>query len=152
MDCEDFSDELGCQTAIINKNNYLKDRPPKNAVVRIKIELLEILEIDEVKMQFKNQFKLYMKWLDSRLTFHNLHEQQSLNKLVDEEKNEIWTPSLIFENTDEKIHTKVDKKSEISVRKEGNFSKMDIDNVDNVFLYHGGENPLMMNRVFHTKW
>ena len=60
----------------MDENNYLKDKPPKEAVVKIKIELLTILEIGEVEMLFRNQFKIYMEWLDSRVTFYNLHENQ----------------------------------------------------------------------------
>ena len=60
-DCEDVSDEKGCKIIVIDEKNYLKDKPPKNAVVKIMIELLKILEIGEVNMLFRNQFKLYME-------------------------------------------------------------------------------------------
>ena len=48
-DCEDISDEKGCKIVVIDQNNYLKDKPPKEAVLKIKIELLKILEIGEVE-------------------------------------------------------------------------------------------------------
>ena len=79
------------------------------------------LEIGEVAMLFRNQFKLYMEWFDSRVTFYNLHANQGLNTLVEEEKQKIWTPSLIFDNTDEKVRTRTDAESLISVKREGNF-------------------------------
>ena len=151
-DCEDISDEKGCKIVIIDENNYLKDKPPKQAVVKIKIELLKILEIGEVEMLFRSQFKLYMEWLDSRVTFYNLHGNQGLNTLVQEEKQKIWTPSMIFDNTDEKVRTRTDTESLISVKREGNFSRNTINNVDNVFIYHGAENPLEMSRVYHIGW
>ena len=83
-------------------------KPPKQAVVKIKIEWLKILEIGEVEMLFRSQFKLYLEWLDSRVTFYNLHGNQGLNTLVQEEKQKIWTPSMIFDNTEDKIRTKTD--------------------------------------------
>ena len=79
------------------------------------------LEIGEVAMLFRNQFKLYMEWFDSRVTFYNLHANQGLNTLVEEEKQKIWTPSLIFDNTDEKVRTRTGAESLISVKREGNF-------------------------------
>ena len=51
-DCEDINDEKGCKIVVIDQNNYLKDKPPKEAVLKIKIELLKILEIGEVEMLF----------------------------------------------------------------------------------------------------
>ena len=103
-------------------------------------------------MLFRSQFKLYLQWLDSRVTFYNLHGNQGLNTLVQDEKQKIWTPSMIFDNTDEKVRTKTDAESLISVKREGNFSSNTIDNVDNVYIYHGLENPLEMSRVYHIGW
>ena len=107
-DCEDISDEKGCKIVVIDENNYLKDKPPKETVLKIKIELLKILEIGEVEMLFRCQFKLFLEWFDSRVTFYNLKENQLLNTLVEDEKQNIWTPSMIFDNTDEKVRTKTD--------------------------------------------
>ena len=104
---------------MIDEKNYLKDKPPKKAIVKIRIELLKILEIGEVQMLFRNKFKLYMQWSDSRVTFYNLQENSILNTLVEEEKMKIWTPSLIFDNTDQQVQTSMDKKSLISVKREG---------------------------------
>ena len=103
-------------------------------------------------MLFRNQFKLYMEWFDSRVTFYNLHKDSGLNTLVEEEKKKIWTPSLIFDNTDQKVRTRTDEESLISVKREGNFSRNTIDNIDNVYIYHGSKNPLEMSRVYHTGW
>ena len=151
-DCDDISDEKGCKIVVIDENNYLKDKPPKETVLKIKIELLKILEIGEIEMLFRCQFKLFLEWFDSRVTFYNLKENQLLNTLVEDEKQNIWTPSMIFDNTDEKVRTKTDVESLISVKREGNFSRNTIDNVDNVYIYDGAENPLQMSRVYHIGW
>ena len=151
-DCQDISDEKGCKIVVIDENNYLKDKPPKEVVVKIKIDLLTILEIGEVEMLFRNQFKIYMEWLDSRVTFFNLHKNQGLNSLVEAEKRNIWTPFLIFDNTDNKVRTITDEESNISVKRQGNFSRSTLDEVDNVYIYQGDENPLEMYRVYHIGW
>ena len=103
-------------------------------------------------MLFRNQYRLYMEWFDSRVTFYNLQENQGLNTLIQEEKDRIWTPSLIFDNTDQKVRTTTDEESLISVKRIGNFTRNTIDNVDNVYMYQGSENPLEMNRVYQTGW
>ena len=118
----------------------------------MRIELMKILEIGEVEMLFRVKFSLSMEWFDSRITFHNLHGNQLLNTLIDEEKHRIWTPSMIFHNTDESTRTTTDKKSLISVKREGNLSRNTIKSVDNVHVYDGAENPMEMNRVYHTSW
>ena len=101
---------------------------------------------------FRTQFKLFIEWSDSRIIFHNLHENQGLNSLIQEEKQKIWTPTLVFDNTDQKIRTVTDAESSISVKKEGDFVRNSIDNVDNVYMYSGAENPLEMSRVYHIGW
>ena len=120
--------------------------------MKIKIQLLKILEIGEIEMLFRNQFKLYMEWFDSRITFYNLQENQGLNTLVEEEKFKIWTPSLIFDNTDQKVPSLTDEESHISVKREGKFEQNTLEDVDNVYMYKGEENPIEMNRVYHTGW
>ena len=151
-DCDDISDEKGCKIVVIDENNYLKDKPPKETVVKVKIELLKILQIGEVEMLFRNQFKLRMEWYDPRVTFYNLHKNQGLNTLVEQEKAKIWTPSMIFDNTDQKIRTTTDEESLVSVKREGYYSRNTIDNEDNVYMYDGAENPIEMSRVYHTGW
>ena len=152
VDCEDISDERGCKLVVLDEKNYLKDKPPRNAKVKMRIELMKILEIGEVEMLFRVKFALSMEWFDSRITFHNLHGNQLLNTLIDDEKQRIWTPTMIFVNTDESTRTTTDKKSLISVKREGNLARNTIKSVDNVHVYDGAENPMEMNRVYHTSW
>ena len=137
---------------MLDEENYLKDKPPSNAVVKIRIELLKVLEIGEVEMLFRNQFVLSLEWFDSRIEFHNLHSKQGLNSLIFEEKKQIWAPSLVFDNTDEKTMTTTDKKTLLSVRREGNFTRNTIENIDNIHVYKGAENPLKMVGIYHTSW
>ena len=49
------------ETLSAMRKNYLKDKTPNKAVVKIRIELLEILEIKEIKMFLSTQFKLFMQ-------------------------------------------------------------------------------------------
>ena len=151
-DCDDISDEKGCKIIVVDPKNYMKDKPPKEGVVKIRVELLKILEIGEVAMLYRTQYVLYQEWLDPRIELYNLHENQGLNTLVEDEKQMIWTPTLIFDNTDEKTRTTTDRESIVSVKREGTFTINSIENVDNVYIFQGLYNPLDMNRVYETQW
>ena len=150
--CEDISDEKGCKIVVVDSKNYLKDKPPQQAVVKLKVELLKILEIDEVAMLYRTKYTVNQEWFDPRITFYNLHWNQELNNLVEEEKQMIWTPSLIFQNTDENIRTLTDSESTISVKRESNFTQNTISENDNTYIFKGMDNPLEMNRVYETDW
>ena len=151
-DCDDITDEKGCKIIVIDPNDYLKDKPPTQALVKLRVDLLKILEIGELAMLFRTQYTVYQEWLDPRITFYNLHEDQNLNTLVEEEKQMIWTPNLIFDNTDEKTRTITDRESIISVKREGNFTQNTVESVDNIYMFQGMDNILDMNRVYETEW
>ena len=151
-DCLDISDEQDCQIVVVNPKNYMKDKPPKAAMVKLSIDLLKVLKIDEVSMLYKTQYIVNLEWLDPRIIFFNLHNDQGLNTLVEEEKLKIWTPKLIFDNTKYKTRTTTDKESTVSVKREGNYTPNNWDDVDNVYRFKGSENPLMMRRVYKMEW
>ena len=95
-------------------------------------------------MVFRNQIKLYMEWFDSRVIYYNLHQSQGLNTLVQDQKQIIWTPSLIFDNTDQKVRTKTDEESVISIKKEGKFTRNTINDVDNIYMDDVSESNLKL--------
>ena len=152
IDCEDLSDEKQCKMVVIDKENYIKGKPPKEAMVKVKLELLNVLEIGEIGMVFRSQFKLYMEWFDARLTFLNLHEGKVANRIVENEKNMIWIPIMIFENTDTKQRTIDDKETVVYVNRNGSFTKSTIDHLDNEHIYHGKENTIEISRIYNVPW
>ena len=137
---------------MIDPKNYLKDKPPKDALVKLRFELLKILEIGEVAMLYRTKYTVNLEWLDPRITFFNLHGDQNLNSLVEGEKQMIWTPSLIFSNTDENTRTRTDQESIISVKRKGNSTQNTIYDLDNTYMFRGEDNPLDMSRVYETEW
>ena len=129
----------------------MKDKPPKEALVRLSVDLLKILKIDEVAMLYKTQYSVNLEWLDPRITYYNLNENQGLNTLVEQEKDKIWTPKLIFDNTEEKTRTRTDSESVISVKREGDYSQNTVEDVDNTYIFEGENNPIYMSRVYQTE-
>ena len=63
------------------------------------------------------QFYLHFTWFDSRLTYFNLREDTGLNELSPEEKQKIWIPVMVFDNTEYKLSTIVDDDASITIER-----------------------------------
>ena len=99
FDCLDESDEVSCK--IIHKDPLMDNElpPPVRAGltnISVNIALDSILDINEVKMNFKAKFMLWYHWFDWRIRFHDLKE--GVNSLTEKETSQIWVPYLMFEN------------------------------------------------------
>ena len=75
-DCEDQSDEIGCEL-ITFKKGYLKGIVPKETVtsprnVTLMVNVKSFPEIDAIKLSFKANFNLRMSWSDHRMTMNDL--------------------------------------------------------------------------------
>ena len=79
-DCEDRSDEKGCQLIVLNEG-YNKDVAPFSYVppctdarilpaqVNVSIELFSVMSIDEVDNSIDLKFEIKLEWFDHRLTY-----------------------------------------------------------------------------------
>ena len=93
-----------------------------------------------------------MEWKDPRVQFWNLKEKKTLNILTSHEKLQIWIPTLVFFNTDHKTRSVSDQETLVYVTKNGNFSINEPNEIDNINVFNGAENSLIINRIFETKW
>ena len=86
-----------------------------------------MMEIDEDKNTIDLQFEIMLEWLDYRLNFNNLKEQTYLNALTEDDKNSIWLPIVVFDNTDQKETTRLGENWEwtttVTITREGNFER-----------------------------
>ena len=116
-DCRDESDENGCRV-IIFKNNYNKNVPPigkRGAAddsaapvrVQISITLMKVVEIEEVDHSIHLQFQISLQWKEPRATYQNLKKDTTLNALSTSDKNDIWLPLVVYDNTDQKEITRL---------------------------------------------
>ena len=71
------------------------------------MDIASVLSISEVNEIFRVKFQLAMVWKDSRLTFLNLKKDNFLNVVSAVEAENIWTPVVIFRNTERMEGTKV---------------------------------------------
>ena len=152
IDCMDKSDEKNCKRVVLDEANYIKDEPPKKADIKVKVELLNIIDIAEKDSVFQSQFKIYMKWFDERLIFHNLQKNKVRNRLNSQEKSKVWTPTLIFENTGLKLRTKTDEEAVVYIERVGTFTRSGIDHIDNDYIFDGKDNALEINRIYNIAW
>ena len=63
------------------------------------IEIINILDLDEVTSKMTLQLKLTVQWIDPRLEYVDLKNDQNLNRLTPQETQDIWMPTLVFTNT-----------------------------------------------------
>ena len=153
-DCLDKSDKAYC-TKLHFDNTYQKYIVPhplgeeSRANVTVKMELINLRKIDEVDGSFQMQLFLTLKWFDSRLQYINLKDNFDLNNFLPSENKLIWIPELVFENTEDKMRSKINEKTSIKVLKTGNFTPSYISENENIQIFRGDENMLIM-RQFYT--
>ena len=86
------------------------------------------------------------------MKYLNLKNQTSLNSLTDEEISHLWLPLIVYDNTDQKEVTRLGENWEwatrVTVTREGDFSRSDIEEVDEAEIFEGAENRLTMNQTY----
>ena len=102
---------------VVYKTSYNKDISPPPAKYRNKshiflsLQIERILSIVEMTEVFKIKFRLFLKWKDPRLVYRNLKKNANLNVLRGDSQKELWTPEVIFRNTEDNDRSKIDGES-----------------------------------------
>ena len=95
----------------------------------------------EIDLKIDLKFTISLDWYETdRINYHNLKEKLSLNALSDDEIAELWTPYVIYTNTDDKEATKVDHKfkdikTTMTVTREGSLARSTMESVDEIELF-----------------
>merc|ERR1719370_2509788 len=163
-DCDDGSDESECQLLVL-KDGYNKMVPPIEmapdrtmipVTVDVSIVLLKIVEIEEENHAIEFQYEIIMKWRDNRLEYHNLKRDTSLNALPEADFKKLWLPLVIYENTDQKVTTRLGMDWEwdtsVTVTKEGDFARSGLASLHEIETFKGGENTLTMRQTYTNKF
>ena len=108
-DCRDGSDEEECW--LVNfQPGYKKAVAPfitkENrgiipSAVTVSITLQSITEISEIDHTLKLKINLEINWLENRVEYYNLKKNPVLNQLSALDMDQIWTPFIVFKNTDD---------------------------------------------------
>ena len=103
--CQDSSDEFQCSKILMERtySKYIPPPPNKNdnaiySTINIDLDIMEIIEIVEVKGTITIKLNLTAEWYDKRVKFSNLKNETRLNKLEDYESNYLWKPDILYMN------------------------------------------------------
>ena len=162
--CRDRSDEKGCKLITLkdeegyNKNIAPIDSGPDGSIipadVSISIVLMKVVEIEEVDHSIHLQFQISLSWRENRVKYQNLKKEVSLNSLSEEDIKTIWLPLIFYDNTDQKASTRLGEygngewMTRVTVKREGNFARSGIEEVDEAEIFEGSDNKLTMNQTY----
>ncbi len=153
-DCDDFSDEVGCERVKINFDTYKKEVAPRapdgseNVEVDIKIVVKKISAVKELEQLFTAKVDLSMSWLDPRLQFTNLKSSEDQNAISHDLGQNLWTPILAFSNSEDGIRTKLDDNAFLNVIREGQPKPNPLTEIYEDQVYEGAENHLILSRMY----
>ena len=124
--------------------------------INVSIVLLKIVEIKEENHAIEFQYEIIMKWRDNRLAYQNLKDDTSLNALSEVDIKKLWLPLVIYANTDQKVTTHLGMEWEwdtyITVTKQGNLTRSDLDSLHEIETFKGSENTLTMRQTYTYKF
>ena len=157
-DCPDLSDEINCRMTHVDES-YIGDYEPVTVdenydIVKVSVSvsviILDILELSEIDGLFDVSFELFMSWFDPRIVMTNLKPEKNLNKITTDEKNIIWKPVIVFDNTKFKEITQTDDRTLGIINKFGNFTRSPRAEAVEAYYFKGEENPIAFSRIYAT--
>ena len=145
---------------LVIENSYNKKVAPFSTVsdtdltiipvpVNITMVLMNILEIAEVEHIIDLKFEIMLEWYENRAKYHNLKAEITLNALTQSEMHMLWTPYVIYQNTDKSDAVVLggDMDTTLTVTREGEFERSDMSIADEKEIFWGSENKLTMNQT-----
>ena len=81
-----------------------------------------VQDIQEVAQYLKLKFKISLQWMDARVSFYNIKTDETMNSLPLDEQLKLWTPTIVFWNTEQQLKTVNDMNTFASVKRSGNGS------------------------------
>ena len=159
VDCRDKSDEIECSIANIlsSYTNAINPAPlsgDTKAKLMLSVDLQAILTLDELNELMYVKYVLITKWSDPGLDFLNLKKNINENVLTEAEKERIWIPKIVFENTKATETSILDQTSIIRILPNDNFTftKTDLSNHKNIYIFKGTETTVEMSRAYNTEF
>ena len=101
----------------------------------------------------QKQFQISLQWKEPRATFWNLKKDTTLNALTVSDKNNIWLPRVVYENTDQKEVTRLGMPYEWDTtvaitREEESPKRSGMGEIDEIEYFQGSKNRLTMNQTY----
>ena len=133
--------------------NSFVDKNKKRLRLNVGVTLESIMNMDELASLMTLQLQVQVSWVDSRLTFLNVH-QNRLNPISLDQKNRLWLPSLIFYNTNDKtVASFIDKssKGKIELDPQEKGQRAPLTEIKNYIKYTGSQGYYHYYRYLLTK-
>ena len=159
LNCRDASDEKGCKILLL-RNGYNKQVPPLTLVDKVQdliqpvnldvsIGLTKVVSMKEEDHSIEFKFEIALKWKENRVIYH---KDMYLNTLSMDDMNKIWLPLVVYTNTDQGETTRLGENWEwttnVWVKREGNFTISDRHAIDEIAIFRGEENTLIMMQSY----
>ena len=85
---------------------------------------------------------------DYRIKYLNLKKTRSQNALSLEDVHRLWIPFLVFDNTEKNEATIKDAEAEVTVTREGNFTRSDDTIIEEINIFRGLDNKIIFEKVY----
>ena len=84
-----------------------------------------IQDIQEVAQYMEVKFRITLQWVDARVTYYNIKQDENMNSLSLDEQLKLWTPTIVFWNTKEQLRTVNDKNTFANIKRQADGSIID---------------------------
>ena len=111
-----------------------------------------VQDIQEVAQYLELKFKISLQWMDARVSYYNIKQDENMNLLTLDEQLALWTPSIVFWNTKEQLRTVNDENTFASIRRERNGSIIGKEINEDIEIYAGSENGITISRVYSIRF
>ena len=111
-----------------------------------------VQDIQEVAQFVELKFSISLQWMDARVQFYNIKEDETLNSLSLDEQTSLWTPTVVFSNTKNQLKTINDENSFASIRRLGKGSIVERKVNEDIEVFQGKENTITFSRVYSIKF
>ena len=111
----------------------------------------DIMDIDELHMSYTIDFRIKLKWFDSRIVFRNLKPIDYENKLDNKEIEKIWTPKLYIRHSINAIAYIEAGHVIVKIQRNGSPKENELWEIDEDYLYPGYKNPFIMRNYLTIK-
>ena len=93
-----------------------------------------------------------MTWVDARLDFYNIKQDETMNIISLEELNKIWLPVIVFANTERSQRTTNDDESFATISRMSKGVGSDSSISEDIDIYKGSENKISMSRIYNIEF
>ena len=97
-----------------------------------------------------------MECSESRAVFNNVKKNSAMNVLTQQDIKRLWHPLITYANTAQKEMTIIERHKEqstaVKVKRESKLTRVGMESVDEVEVFCGDQNSLLMTQVYTKKF